>query len=220
MTDFGTVVRQALDSGVEVDNPPAVACSRTKRAFDILAALASLWLMLPLMIVIAVAIKLQDGGPVLFRQRRTGLGGHPFVIYKFRSMFVAEDTLDINQATRGDLRVTPVGRLLRALSLDELPQLFNVLKGEMSLVGPRPHALGHDQQWGATIASYSDRFRTRPGLTGYAQVCGWRGEVQDLEQIRSRIAADNFYIENWSLKLEAVILARTVKLLFRDPQAY
>ena len=220
MTDFGTVVRHTDDADASKVAAPAVAVSRAKRVFDVAAAMAALWLMLPLMVLVAIAIKVQDGGPVLFRQRRTGLNGQTFVIYKFRSMSVAEDHADLSQATRQDSRVTPVGRLLRVLSIDELPQLLNVLKGEMSLVGPRPHALGHDRQWESAVAGYAARFRARPGLTGYAQVNGWRGEIVDLDCIRGRIAADNYYIDNWSLRLELGILIRTIGLLFRDPKAY
>jgi putative colanic acid biosynthesis UDP-glucose lipid carrier transferase len=220
MVDFDTVVRRARSADESVGEAPAVVASRVKRAFDVVAALAVLLLMLPMMVLVAVAVKCQDGGPILFRQRRTGLNHRPFVIYKFRSMSVAEDGPQISQATKGDVRVTAVGRVLRVLSLDELPQLFNVLKGDMSLVGPRPHAISHDEQWGGAIPAYAHRFRARPGLTGYAQVTGCRGEVRDLDEVRARVQADNHYIDNWSLKLELSILVRTLGLLFRDPQAY
>jgi putative colanic acid biosynthesis UDP-glucose lipid carrier transferase len=135
-------------------------------------------------------------------------------------MTVTEDGDKISQATRGDLRVTPVGRLLRVFSLDELPQLLNVIKGEMSLVGPRPHALAHDDLWGAAVPGYAKRFGVRPGITGYAQVTGCRGEVRSLDDVRARLRADLHYIENWSPTLEIQILVRTAHLLFRDPQAY
>ncbi|WP_374471247.1 sugar transferase [Phenylobacterium sp.] len=199
---------------------PPVARSSAKRLLDAGVAGAALLMLAPLLALISLAIWLQDGGAVLFRQRRTGLGGRPFVILKFRSMWVAEDGPGLRQAQRGDDRITPVGRVLRALSLDELPQLINVLRGDMSLVGPRPHALGHDVAWGAAVAGYADRFRARPGLTGEAQVLGLRGEVTGLEAVRARIAADNRYIETWSLGRDISILLRTIPLIFNDPRAY
>jgi putative colanic acid biosynthesis UDP-glucose lipid carrier transferase len=139
---------------------------------------------------------------------------------KFRSMRVLEDGADLEQATRNDRRITRVGAVIRALSIDELPQLVNVLKGDMSLVGPRPHAVGHDVRWAQSVPGYGRRFRTRPGLTGYAQICGLRGEVLHLAQIRDRVAADNHYIENWSLAFDLAIMLRTIPLLFADPRAY
>jgi lipopolysaccharide/colanic/teichoic acid biosynthesis glycosyltransferase len=220
VTDFDTAVQRASAAGESAVCAPAVAASRGKRSFDFAVALTALVFLLPALLLIAVAIWLQDGGPILFRQRRTGLNNQPFVIYKFRSMSVAEDGASVSQATRGDARVTAVGRLLRVFSLDELPQLINVLKGDMSLVGPRPHALAHDNQWSASVAGYGARFQARPGITGYAQVTGRRGEIRDLDCVRSRVEADLYYIQNWSLKLELTILARTALLLFRDPQAY
>ena len=135
-------------------------------------------------------------------------------------MTVAEDCVDVRQATRNDSRITAIGGLLRRLSLDELPQFVNVLLGHMSLVGPRPHALAHDTQYGEVIPAYVDRFRAKPGLTGLAQVNGLRGEIQDLRCMRDRIAADNLYIESWSLGLDIAILAKTALIIFRDPQAY
>lgn len=197
-----------------------VAHSVGKRAVDIAGALAALLLFLPLLLCVALAVRLESGGPVIFKQRRTGHNGRIFTIYKFRTMTVAEDCGDVRQATRGDARVTAIGAVLRKLSLDELPQFLNVLKGDMSLVGPRPHALAHDDYYGRLVPTYADRFRAKPGLTGLAQVNGLRGEIQDLRCMRDRIAADNLYIDSWSLGLDIAILAKTAMIIFRDPQAY
>ncbi|PZQ60612.1 MAG: exopolysaccharide biosynthesis protein [Phenylobacterium zucineum] len=199
---------------------PDVAESLGKRTLDVAGAAFALLVFLPLLLCIALAVRLESGGPVIFRQRRTGQGGEVFTIYKFRTMTVAEDSGEIRHATKNDSRVTAVGALLRKLSLDELPQFLNVLKGDMSLVGPRPHALSHDEHYGAQIPAYAERFRAKPGLTGLAQVNGLRGEIRDLRCMRDRIAADNLYIESWSFGLDVAIIAKTVLIIFRDPQAY
>lgn len=200
--------------------PPPVALSLRKRFFDVVVAGLALLLFLPLLLVIGTAIWMESEGPVLFRQQRTGLGGRPFRIYKFRTMSVLEDGARVQQAVRGDTRVTPLGALLRRLSLDELPQLLNVLKGEMSIVGPRPHALAHDEAWAARIPGYERRFRTRPGLTGEAQVRGYRGEVANDEGLLKRIEADNAYIDGWSFSSDLRLVARTIPLLFGDERAF
>lgn len=200
--------------------PSNIAGSAGKRALDMAGAAFALLLFLPLLLTIALAIRLESGGPAIFRQRRTGHRGRVFTIYKFRTMTVAEDCENVRQATRDDARVTPLGGLLRKLSLDELPQFLNVLKGDMSLVGPRPHALAHDAHYGDLIPAYVDRFRAKPGLTGLAQVNGLRGEIQDLGCMRDRVAADNLYIDSWSLGLDFAILAKTALIIFRDPRAY
>jgi putative colanic acid biosynthesis UDP-glucose lipid carrier transferase len=199
---------------------PDVADSIGKRALDVTAAAFALLVFLPLLLCVALAVRLESAGPVIFRQRRTGQGGKVFTIYKFRTMTVVEDSGEIRHATKNDSRVTAVGGLLRKLSLDELPQFLNVLKGDMSLVGPRPHALAHDEHYGAQIPAYAERFRAKPGLTGLAQVNGLRGEIRDLRCMRDRIAADNLYIDSWSLGLDIAIVAKTVLIVFRDPQAY
>jgi putative colanic acid biosynthesis UDP-glucose lipid carrier transferase len=207
-----------------VGAPPSegtrIADSWAKRSLDILGAFIALMVFLPLLITIGMMVRLESGGPMIFKQRRTGHGGRVFTIYKFRTMTVAEDGHAVRQATRDDSRVTAIGGLLRKLSLDELPQFFNVLMGDMSLVGPRPHALAHDTYYGEVIPAYADRFRAKPGLTGLAQVNGLRGEIQDLRGMRDRVAADNLYIESWSLGLDIAILAKTALIIFRDPQAY
>jgi putative colanic acid biosynthesis UDP-glucose lipid carrier transferase len=197
-----------------------VAQSRLKRLFDILMAGLALLFFLPLLVVVGFAIRAETPGPMIFRQRRTGYRGQVFTIYKFRTMTVTEDSAQIRHATKNDDRVTEVGALLRKLSIDELPQLWNVVRGDMSIVGPRPHALAHDSYYGALIPTYASRFRARPGLTGYAQVNGFRGEIRDLGCMTDRVAADNSYIEVWSPSLDLAILARTVPLIFKDPRAY
>jgi putative colanic acid biosynthesis UDP-glucose lipid carrier transferase len=200
--------------------PSVVAIHPLKRLFDIFAAGFGLLVFLPLLLVVMLAIRLESPGQAIFRQRRTGYRGQVFTILKFRTMTVTEDCDKVRHATKNDERVTEVGALLRKLSIDELPQLWNVLKGDMSIVGPRPHALAHDEYYGALIPTYAARFRARPGLTGYAQVNGFRGEVHDARGMSDRVAADNSYIEEWSPALDLAILARTVPLIFRDPRAY
>ena len=197
-----------------------VATHPLKRLLDVSVAGFALLLFLPLLLMVMLAIRLESPGSSIFRQRRTGYRGQVFTIYKFRTMTVTEDCDKVRQATKGDERVTEVGALLRKLSIDELPQLWNVLKGDMSIVGPRPHALAHDEYYGALIPTYAARFRAKPGLTGYAQVNGFRGEIGDTRCMCDRVAADNSYIEEWSPALDLAILARTVPLIFSDPRAY
>jgi putative colanic acid biosynthesis UDP-glucose lipid carrier transferase len=219
MNQFDTFSRHEVQAATSRGST-RVARSRAKRGIDLTLAWLALAFLGPLLGLIALAIWLEDRQSVLFRQQRTGLQGRAFRIYKFRTMTVAEDGAQVRQATKGDQRVTRVGAVLRVLSLDELPQLLNVIRGDMSLVGPRPHALAHDAAWEILAPGYRARFRTRPGLTGYAQVQGYRGEVRCSEDIARRIAADNHYIENWCLRLELSILLRTIPLVFHDPRAY
>ncbi len=181
-----------------------------KRGEDVLISATALLMALPLIIIIAAAIKATSRGPVLFRQRRRGLNQKVIEVLKFRSMTVQENGDDVRQATRNDQRVTAVGWVLRRSSLDELPQLVNVLVGEMSLVGPRPHALIHDEQWGEMLEQYANRHQVKPGITGLAQVRGLRGEALTPKDIQDRIAADLEYIGDWSLWLDISIMARTV----------
>jgi Undecaprenyl-phosphate glucose phosphotransferase len=195
---------------IELQREPLTKTERAiKRGLDICLASAILLCLSPLLAMTAAAIKLSGPGPAIFRQRRRGFNGHPFVIYKFRTMNVIEDGAVIRQATKRDDRVTPIGRVLRQSSIDELPQLFNVLKGDMSLVGPRPHAIAHDDEYGVAIAHYAYRHHVKPGLTGLAQVNGCRGETVHLDQMKKRIDFDLWYIDNWSLLLDLHILART-----------
>jgi Undecaprenyl-phosphate glucose phosphotransferase len=181
-----------------------------KRAFDIVASLCALALLSPVFVIISLLIKMDSKGPVLFRQRRYGFNQEPFRIYKFRSMTSMDDGRHIPQAQQNDPRVTRVGRLLRRLNFDELPQLVNVLRGEMSLVGPRPHALAHDQHFERTIALYARRHNVKPGITGWAQVNGFRGDTSTNDKMRNRVEHDLHYIDNWSLFLDLRIMFLTV----------
>jgi Undecaprenyl-phosphate glucose phosphotransferase len=191
-----------------------------KRLEDIVLGTVMLVLALPLMALIAVAIKLESSGPVLFRQRRRGLNLAVFDVLKFRTMSVMEDGTTIEQAHAEDPRVTRVGSFLRRTSLDELPQLFNVLQGNMSLVGPRPHALAHDQQWSELVKSYGVRHQIKPGITGLAQVEGSRGEISNENDIAARVAQDVSYIRNWSLGLDLKIIVRTIGAVLSRKNAY
>lgn len=163
----------------------------------------------PLFALIAIAIKLDSRGPVFFRQKRHGVCGKPIVVWKFRSMRVLEDGAVVRQATKGDARITRVGAILRKTSLDELPQLINVVLGEMSLVGPRPHAIAHNEYYGRVIGNYDERNQVRPGITGWAQINGFRGETQDTQQMAARVKHDIWYISNWSLFLDLKIMLLT-----------
>lgn len=181
-----------------------------KRALDLTLAAGAILSLAPVMALTAIAIKLDSPGPVFFRQRRIGYNQHAFQILKFRSMTSLEDGRFVRQATRGDGRVTRVGRVLRRTSLDELPQLFNVLAGTMSLVGPRPHALAHDQAFASAHAPYARRHTMRPGITGWAQVNGFRGETDTDAKVAGRVRHDLDYIDSWSIWLDLRILALTV----------
>jgi len=191
-----------------------------KRALDIVVAASALLLISPLLAITAVLIKLDTPGPVIFRQRRGGFDNREFVIFKFRTMTVLEDSSQtIVQARRDDARVTRVGRVLRRTSIDELPQLFNVLIGDMSVVGPRPHAIAHDDEYRARISNYALRHHVKPGLTGAAQVSGLRGETREICDMERRVERDLWYINNWSLWLDLRLLAQTAATLLRH-EAY
>jgi putative colanic acid biosynthesis UDP-glucose lipid carrier transferase len=190
-----------------------VADSILKRGLDILGALMLLVLFAPTMLLAAIAVKITSKGPVLFRQQRTGLNGKTFEILKYRSMTVLENGDEVRQASRGDKRVTAVGALLRRSSFDELPQLINVLRGDMSLIGPRPHALAHDRYYGARLPGYVLRFRTRPGISGLAQIRGARGETVDVSDMKRRIDLDNQYVDEWSFVGDLKILIMTVLIV-------
>ena len=191
-----------------------------KRAMDLVLAAGLLCAFAPLLLLIAVLIRLDSPGPILFRQTRLGLNGRPFDILKFRSMSVLENGDRIVQATRNDPRITRVGRILRKASLDELPQLVNVLKGEMSLVGPRPHARAHDEHYEKLIEIYRLRQTVKPGITGWAQVHGLRGETPTLASMRKRVEHDVWYAQNLSLALDIEILVRTGFEIFRLRNAH
>jgi putative colanic acid biosynthesis UDP-glucose lipid carrier transferase len=191
-----------------------------KRATDIAFASVMLVLLLPVMLIIGLAIKLDSPGGVLFRQHRYGLQGERIAVYKFRTMTVAENGERIVQAKRGDPRVTAVGAFLRRTSLDELPQLFNVLQGRMSLVGPRPHAIAHNEQYRKVVAGYMVRHKVAPGITGLAQINGCRGETATVEEMRRRVEYDLEYLRRWCWLLDLKIMLKTCALLFRDKHAY
>ena len=172
------------------------------------------------MLGIAIAIKVTSPGPVIFRQRRYGLDGEEIIVYKFRSMTVCEDGARVVQATKNDQRVTRIGAFLRRTSLDELPQFFNVLQGRMSIVGPRPHAIAHNELYRKQIKGYMLRHKVRPGITGWAQVNGFRGETDTLDKMEARIAYDLDYLRRWSLALDLWIIARTVGVVLKRDNAY
>jgi putative colanic acid biosynthesis UDP-glucose lipid carrier transferase len=174
----------------------------------------------PVMLAIAAAIKLDSRGPVFFIQSRNGYNHRVIRVRKFRTMTVTEDGPVVTQAVRGDKRVTRVGRFLRRTSLDELPQLFNVLCGELSLIGPRPHAVAHNESYARLLNSYANRHKVKPGITGWAQVNGCRGETKSPEDMRQRVELDLYYIKNWSPWLDIKILARTALVPFHSPNAY
>jgi putative colanic acid biosynthesis UDP-glucose lipid carrier transferase len=191
-----------------------------KRMTDVLFACGILLFATPLMLLISLAVKLSSPGPVLFKQRRYGLDGHEILVYKFRTMTVLEDGGQVHQATRTDTRVTKVGRFLRRYSLDELPQLFNVLQGTMSLVGPRPHAVAHNEEYRQLIKGYMVRHKAPPGITGLAQINGCRGETARVEDMQARVNYDLEYLRRWSPFLDLKILALTVIRVLRDEKAY
>lgn len=213
----------------EIMGVPVVAMCETpfygyrgvmKRMTDIAFTLAVMVVALPVMMFLTILIKLTSPGPVIFKQRRYGLDGEEIIVYKFRSMRVTEDGLSVTQATRDDGRVTPLGRFLRKYSLDELPQLFNVLQGRMSLVGPRPHAVAHNEMYRKLIKGYMVRHKVLPGITGLAQVSGCRGETAELEQMQARVLYDLDYLRHWSPSLDFKIIVMTAVQLFRNTKAY
>jgi len=213
----------------EVNGLPVVAVCETpfygvngliKRLEDVLVASMLLVLTSPIMLAIAIGVRMSSPGPVLFRQRRYGLDGQEILVYKFRSMTVCEDGQLINQAIPGDKRVTSFGAFLRRTSLDELPQFFNVLSGSMSIVGPRPHAVAHNETYRKLIKGYMVRHKVKPGITGWAQINGLRGETETLVKMKARIKYDLDYLRNWSPSLDLLIILKTVVLIFRDARAY
>lgn len=206
---------------VEIQRGPLSRVEQlSKRLVDIVGASIGLLMLMPLMLLSAVAIKADSSGPVFFRQRRKGFNAKQFPIFKFRTMTVMEDGATVVQAKRFDRRVTRVGGVLRRSSIDEVPQLINVLRGEMSLVGPRPHALAHDDHYGDVLSEYAYRHHVKPGITGWAQVNGYRGETARVEQMKGRVDCDLWYINNWSLALDLKILILTCLELMRRRNAY
>jgi putative colanic acid biosynthesis UDP-glucose lipid carrier transferase len=191
-----------------------------KRASDFIFSALILLMIFPVMVIIALGIKATSRGPIIFKQRRYGLDGEEILIYKFRSMTVTEDGPTIKQAQKGDQRITPLGAILRRTSLDELPQFVNVLQGRMSIVGPRPHAVAHNEMYRKVIKGYMVRHKVKPGITGWAQVSGYRGETATLSQMQGRVDHDLEYLRNWSLRLDIHIIAKTIKLIIKDQKAY
>ena len=222
-------VRSLMKLGSEGQHFPTIDIQRAplnvlerfvKRGMDVIIAFFALLLLLPVMALTAVAIKLDGSGPVIFRQYRKGFNGRQFVMFKFRTMKVLENSGFIKQATRNDPRVTPIGKLLRASSIDELPQLLNVLVGDMSVIGPRPHAVAHDNQFEQIIGDYAHRHHVKPGITGWAQCNGARGATPTADDITRRVALDLWYINNWSLLLDIRILFKTIFEVLRKRNAY
>jgi len=206
---------------VELQRGPRTLVDRAiKRAIDIVGAGVALLLLMPLFLMTAIAIKLDSPGPVIFRQRRSGFNGRQFQIMKFRTMSVQEDGETVVQATPNDGRVTRVGNWLRRTSIDELPQLFNVLQGNMSIIGPRPHALAHDSEFSNLVAKYAYRHHVKPGITGWAQVNGYRGQTNTVADIEKRLELDLWYIDNWSFALDFKIALMTVIEIVQGENAY
>ena len=206
---------------IEIQRTPLSELEQfAKRLLDLVGAAVLLLMLLPLLLLTALAIKIDSAGPALFRQRRSGFNARPFMIFKFRTMTVMEDGDKVSQATKHDPRVTPFGSFLRASSIDELPQLLNVLRGDMSLVGPRPHSVAHDDQYRQVLADYAYRHHVKPGITGWAQVHGFRGGTPQLELMQKRILLDLWYIDNWSFTLDVHIMVKTVFELLRRRNAY
>ncbi len=207
--------------GFELQRAPLTRTDRAmKRLLDIAVASTGLLVLSPLMVMTAIAIVAESGFPILFRQDRKGFGARPFPILKFRSMKVMENGATVTQATKGDARITRIGQVIRRTSIDELPQLFNVLRGDMSIVGPRPHAIAHDDHYDKLIATYAFRQHVKPGITGWAQINGCRGETREVDQMQARVEHDIWYINNWSIWLDIKIIAMTAIKIVADKQAY
>jgi undecaprenyl-phosphate galactose phosphotransferase/putative colanic acid biosynthesis UDP-glucose lipid carrier transferase len=220
LTHFTSSARQRV-LAIEIQRAPLTGTQRLiKRVMDIVLASLALLFFLPVMVLTAIAIKLDSPGPIIFRQSRKGFNGRQFVIFKFRTMTVQENGPAVTQASRGDSRVTPIGRLLRSSSIDELPQLLNVLKDDMSLIGPRPHALAHDNYFENILSDYAYRHHVKPGMTGWAQCNGARGATPSIEHISERVKLDLWYINNWSLWLDLQILIKTFFEVLRKRNAY
>ena len=191
-----------------------------KRIEDIVLSAIILVIISPLLLAVAIGVKLSSPGPVIFRQKRNGLDGEEIIVYKFRSMRAMDDGPVVKQATKDDQRITPFGAFIRRTSLDELPQFMNVLQGRMSIVGPRPHAVAHNELYRKLIKAYMVRHKVKPGITGWAQVNGHRGETDTVEKMQARVEYDLEYLRNWSLGFDLQIVARTIKLVFFDRNAY
>ncbi|WP_148090405.1 undecaprenyl-phosphate glucose phosphotransferase [Paucibacter sp. KBW04] len=191
-----------------------------KRISDVVLASLILVLISPILLAVAIGVKLSSPGPIIFKQRRNGLDGEEIIVYKFRSMRAQDNGAVVKQATKGDARVTPFGAFIRRTSLDELPQFINVLQGRMSIVGPRPHAVAHNEEYRKLIKAYMVRHKVKPGITGWAQVNGLRGETDTIDKMKARVELDLEYLRNWSLALDLQIIVRTARLMVFDRNAY
>ena len=191
-----------------------------KRASDIVLGSIIVVLISPILLGLAIGVKLSSPGPAIFRQKRNGLDGEEIIVYKFRSMRSQDNGTVVKQATKGDSRITPFGAFIRRTSLDELPQFINVLQGRMSIVGPRPHAVAHNEEYRRLIKAYMVRHKVRPGITGWAQVNGYRGETETIDKMQARVEFDLEYLRNWSLGLDLQIIIRTIRLMIFDRNAY
>ena len=229
LVPFGTLAQLFQRTHSDIGDTVAIELQRAplspteqalKRLVDIVVAATALVALAPLMVAVAIAIRLDSPGPVFFRQTRHGFNGRPFGIYKFRSMTVLENGDIVPQAQKNDSRVTRVGYWIRRLSIDELPQLLNVVYGDMSIVGPRPHASAHDRYFTSTVEKYAFRHHVKSGITGWAQVCGARGETDTLEKMQRRVEFDLWYINNWSIWLDLSIMIRTVFVVFGAENAH
>lgn len=206
--------------GVELQRAPLSVLELVmKRTLDLVLTVPAVLLLTPLLLMVAALVKLSSPGPVIFKQERKGFSGRVFTIYKFRTMRMHDDK-NVRQASRNDSRVTFIGRILRSSSIDELPQLINVLRGEMSLIGPRPHAIAHDTEYGRFIGNYAFRHHVKPGISGWAQINGFRGETRQLRDMEERIRYDLWYINNWSIWLDCWILLRSCVEIVRARNAY
>jgi undecaprenyl-phosphate galactose phosphotransferase/putative colanic acid biosynthesis UDP-glucose lipid carrier transferase len=215
------VLHMGTAAAVELQRAPlSLVELAIKRGFDLILTVLAIIVLPPVLITVAMAIKLETAGPVIFRQHRRGFNGRIFTIYKFRTMTVLEDGPVLRQAERNDRRITRVGAVLRRTSIDELPQLFNVLRGEMSVVGPRPHAIAHDDQYSTCISDYAFRNHVKPGLTGLAQIKGLRGETAKVELMERRVDHDVWYVNHWSLWLDLWIVAWTFFAVVTTKNAY
>jgi putative colanic acid biosynthesis UDP-glucose lipid carrier transferase len=213
----------------DIEGVPMIALCETpftgqkaiiKRLSDVVISILILLLVSPVLLACAIGVKLSSPGPILFQQRRYGLDGAEINVYKFRSMTVCENGATVTQATRNDVRITPFGNFLRTKSLDELPQFFNVLQGTMSIVGPRPHAVAHNELYRTQVKGYMIRHKVKPGITGWAQVNGSRGETDTIDKMEKRIRYDLDYLRNWSLALDLLIILKTVGVVIKDENAY
>ncbi|MDU6135645.1 exopolysaccharide biosynthesis polyprenyl glycosylphosphotransferase, partial [Bradyrhizobium sp.] len=220
LSDYAPSAQQRVVS-LEIQRAPLSAVERgVKRMMDIVIGLTALILLSPIIALTAILIKLDGKGPVFFLQNRKGFNGRQFVMFKFRTMTVLENGDTVTQATRNDPRVTRIGAYLRSASIDELPQLVNVLRGDMSLVGPRPHAIAHDNQFERLLQDYAFRHHVKPGMTGWAQVNGLRGATPSLDLISRRVEMDLWYINNWSLWLDVQIIMKTFFEVVRKRNAF